>query len=191
MAPEKPETLRCFIAVLLSDEIREKAVKVEEKLRSTNADVKWVEAENLHITLRFLGNITEELLEEIKAIMNEAKENFPPTKVRLKGVGGFPDSRRPRVIWIGGEEGHLARLASFLEERIVKLGIPPEKPFKLHLTLGRVRSPRGVDKLSRMMRELEDIEIGEMEVEKISLMQSTLSPSGPRYSVLYEVHLGR
>jgi 2'-5' RNA ligase len=191
MADKTSPKIRCFIAILLSDEIKEKAVEIQSRLRKANADVKWVERENLHITLRFLGEIEEAKVEKVKRLMEEVAGRFSPQKLVFKGVGAFPDLRRPRVVWIGGEGDSLSKIAEELERGIREIGIPPEKPFSFHLTLGRVRSPRNLGQLTRLMGEVGDVHIGEMTAEKITLMRSILLPQGPQYSILYEVEFRR
>ncbi len=180
--------MRCFIAILVPEEIKEKAVEIQNKLRKANADVKWVEKENLHITLRFLGEIEEHLVERIKGIMEEVGGKFPSPLLSFKGVGAFPDLRRPKVIWIGGEAPLLGELAKELEERIRNLGIPPEKEFSFHLTLGRVRSGKNIQALVKAMQEMGEVYLGEMRADSLSLMHSILFPRGPQYSLLYQVH---
>lgn len=111
MADKTSQKIRCFIAIPLSDEIKEKAVEIQSRLRKANADVKWVERENLHITLRFLGEIEEAKVEKVKRLMEEVAGRFSPQKLVFKGVGAFPDLRRPRVVWIGGEGDSLSKIA--------------------------------------------------------------------------------
>ncbi|MBC7327246.1 RNA 2',3'-cyclic phosphodiesterase [bacterium] len=189
MVVKKSQKLRCFIAILLTEEIKEKAAEIQNRLKKINADVKWVERENLHITLRFLGEIEEETVEKVKSLMEEIGKKFSSVRLIFKGIGAFPDSRRPRVIWIGGEAQMLEKIAEELEKGVRKIGLPPEKPFSFHLTLGRVRSGKNLNSLTKAMYELSDVDLGEMEANKISLMLSTLYPQGPQYSVMYEVEL--
>lgn len=188
MADKTFQKIRCFIAVLLPEEIKAKACEIQDKLKRVNADVKWVEKENLHITLRFLGEIEEELVEKIKDTMLEIGKKFPPPKLEFKGIGAFPDLRRPRVIWIGGEAPLLGEIAKDLEERIRKLGIPPEKPFSFHLTLGRVRSPKNLHSLTKALQEIGEINLGKTIAESFFLMRSILYPQGPQYSPIFEVN---
>lgn len=192
MADRASQRIRCFIAILLPEEIKGAAVEIQNKLRKANADVKWVEKENLHITLRFLGEIEEELVDKVKKAMEEMGKKFPSPLLAFKGVGAFPDLRRPRVIWIGGEAPLLGKIADDLEKRIRALGIPPEKPFSFHLTLGRVRSSRNLPSLTKAMEELRDVSLGEMQAKALSLMRSILYPQGPQYSLIHETKfLGR
>lgn len=186
MADKTSSKIRCFIAILLPEGVKEKAVEVQNKLRKANADVKWVEKENLHITLRFLGEIEEGLVEKVKVIMGEVGRKFPPPALIFKGVGTFPDMRRPRVIWVGGEAPLLGEIAEELEGKIRKLDIPPEKPFSFHLTLGRVRSPRNIQALSKAMQEIGEVYLGEFVAESFFLMRSILYPQGPQYTPIFE-----
>ncbi|MGB9797989.1 MAG: RNA 2',3'-cyclic phosphodiesterase [bacterium] len=187
MADKTSKRIRCFIALLLPEEIKKKAVEVQNRLRKANADVKWVEKENLHITLRFLGEIEEDKVEKVKRLMEEVGRKFSSPRLVFRGIGAFPDLRRPRVVWVGGEADMLLKIAEELEKGVRNIGIPPEKPFSFHLTLGRVRSGKNLGQLTKAMEEVGDIYLGEMVAEKMTLMQSLLLPQGPQYTALYEV----
>jgi len=185
------EYIRSFIAIDIEDPIlTERIEQVKNTILSSNADLKPVERENIHITLRFLGNIPLGLVDEIYRIMREVE--FKPFSIHLKGLNAFPNINRPRVIWIGVEEGaeELKKIQKQLESKLRKIGIQPEKEeFIPHVTIARVRSGRNRDRLVKILLELTDIDIGFMTVNSIRLKQSILTPRGPIYKTLREVRV--
>jgi len=183
------EYIRSFIAIDIEDPVlAEKIEQVKNTILSSKADLKPVERENIHITLRFLGNIPLSLVDEIYKIMQGLE--FKPFNIHIKGLGAFPRINRPRVIWIGIEEGaeELKRIQKQLESGLRKIGIRPEKEeFIPHITIARVRSGRNRDRLVKILVELSDVDIGFMTVNSIRLKQSILTPKGPIYKTLREV----
>lgn len=187
--------MRTFIAIELPKEIKDFLSRIQERLRASGADVKWVQPENIHLTLKFLGEIDGEKLEKIIRILEDAcgqKTSFP---MRMAGVGAFPKIKIPRIIWVGVDKGgsEAEEIAGVLEEEITKLGIPAEeKKFSAHITVGRSRSGLNRQKLIQEIENLKDnFERGtcEFRVLKISLFKSTLTPKGPIYEVLKESNL--
>ena len=184
------ERIRAFIAVDIEGEMSEKLARLAESLKATGADVKVVEKENFHITIRFLGNIPVESVDIIEAIMRQAVVDVKPHKIRLKGVGTF-GGRRPRVVWVGVEgDEELKKIFERIERELRRAGFKPEpKGFTAHVTLARVRSARGSEALIKWVNEMQDIDLGEVEVKSIRLKKSTLTPRGPIYETLREVEL--
>ncbi len=184
--------IRTFLAIELPRALLRKIEEVQGGLRSSQADVRWVTPENLHLTLKFFGNIDESQIEPIVQSMDQAVQETPPILLRAKGMGAFPNLRNPRVIWIGFDEGKEA-LTSFqrkLEIEFEKVGFPREdRSFHPHLTLGRVRSNKGKEDLIKRMEGYREEEFGEVQVEKVILFKSDLRPSGPIYTPLREVRL--
>jgi len=186
--------MRLFIAVNLEEELKKRIVPLEEELKKTGADVKWVEVKNLHLTLKFLGEVEEKKVTQIEQIITSTLVNFPSFEMRLSGFGVFPNLNYPRVVWIGIEEGkeQLKVLSEKVESSLIPLGFPKEKrPFTAHLTVGRVRSAKNKNQLISIIEEKKNIEIGKQRVEKIYLMQSFLKPTGPIYVPLKEWELTR
>jgi 2'-5' RNA ligase len=158
--------------------------------------VKWVDPENIHFTLKFIGEISGEQLSEVTGILTECCKGVKPFAITLKGVGAFPSASRPQVVWVGAqptdaESGEsLTKLVASLEEWLETIGIPREgRPFSPHLTLGRTRGPKGTDRLAKAIAEMGGRVFGEMLAEEVVLMQSTLSPNGPTYAPLQRVAL--
>lgn len=187
--------MRTFIAIELPAEIRDSLARIEERLKATQADVKWVEPKNIHLTLKFLGEIDEKQHERINLILDEVAGESSSYKILVSSIGAFPKLDSPRVIWVGADAGDKETkvLAKELEEKIQKIGIPKEdRPFSSHITIGRTRSTKNRDKLIQELRNLEQ-EFGGKDlsfpVKKITLCKSTLTPQGPIYEVLKEANL--
>ncbi len=183
--------LRCFIAVSLPATLRSAIGEVVGKLRGIGADIKWVSDENLHLTLKFLGETEEELVDEIRNALIDKLSHYAPFYIKIGGVGYFPGGRNPRVIWVGIEDpGVLEDIYKDIENAVAKLGYPREKrPFSPHLTIGRVRSPKRVAEVIRRLEEFRTITFDEFVVKEVTLMKSELKPGGAEYSGLAEIPL--
>ena len=182
------ESIRSFLAFDLENEqVRRKLAAVQKLLVQTGADLKPVETENIHVTMRFLGNVTPKMVE---AVFEEMKKTqFVPFNVQIKGLGAFPDVRYPRVVWAGITEGanELRGIFSQVEPRLRGLGFAPDlKGFSPHLTIARVRSGKNRAQLSQFVTENASYDFGTIRAECLRLKQSVLSPKGPVFSTLME-----
>ncbi len=181
--------LRAFIAIDIDEvEVLKKIIAFRDAIAATGADIKIVEDENIHLTLRFLGNISETMVDDIYEILKSIK--FKPFKIRISGVGCFPNINRPRVIWVGVSEGYdeLKRIRNELERKLRGLGFKPEREeFVAHITVARVKSGRKREAIRKVLEEYKDFDAGEMTVKYIRLKQSILTPHGPIYRTLREV----
>jgi len=189
-----PDTyLRCFIALAISDHIRRECGDIIERLKKHDADVKWVRVDNMHLTLKFLGKTPQKVLPEIQEYLFNVVLSYNPFYIRIYTTGVFPNRKYPRVIWIGVEDSDmLKRLHEDIENTMVSLGFKKEqRPFKPHLTLGRVRSREGIVHLVHDLDMLKDKDFGNIHVKKIKLMKSDLKPQGAIYSCLYDIPLGK
>ncbi len=179
--------IRSFVAVDLNDDrVLGNIVDTQQKLSRTGGDLKLVERQNIHITLRFLGEIPRELVHEIIEQIKQIK--FSRFEVEFKGLGVFPSLRQPRVLWVGIEKGaeELARIFEDLEKILRTLRVQPDRRgFSPHLTIARVRSGRNRAELTRIVSEMEDKEFGSIDVDSVRLKKSTLTPHGPMYEDLY------
>lgn len=149
--------------------------------------MKWVAPEGIHLTLQFLGAVPEENVERIEAAMEAAASDARVMFLEVKGAGGFPNARQPRVLWAGvsGDVESLAALAADLGRRLAPIGYPPEaRPFSPHLTLGRAREGRGAAGIGGGLAELAAWEGIAWRASEICLVKSVLSPSGARYEVV-------
>jgi len=186
--------MRAFIAIELSDQIKDSLAQVQSHLKYSAADVKWVNKENIHLTLKFLGDITEEKCTKIKSILDDIGKNTKPFSLSIKEIGAFPTIDHPRVIWVGLDNGadESKELAKNISERLLEIGFQEEsRPFAAHLTIGRVRSAKNKDALKQKLTTCQLQPTTEPQpVPSVILFQSTLSPKGPTYTKLHEARLG-
>jgi RNA 2',3'-cyclic 3'-phosphodiesterase len=185
--------IRSFLAIELPKPILRKIEEVQGDLRSTRADVRWVNPEKIHLTLKFFGNIEESRIEPIFKSIEEPIRNTLPFSLEVRGVGAFPHLRNPRVIWMGMVDGRevLVSFQKQIETQLEKIGFQPEdRPFHPHLTLGRMKSSRGKEELVGRMERHKEEEFGDFQVERVILFKSDLKPSGPIYTLLKEIKLG-
>ena len=180
--------MRCFVSVDL--EVRsllDALVEVQRRLEKTGADLKCVERENIHITLRFIGEVRDGLVGELQRLVSSMA--FEPFRVEFRGLGVFPSLRRPRVVWVGMSDGveELNGIFRRLEPELVGMGFRAEsRGFSPHVTLARVRSGRNRQRIVEAVTAHSDEVFGELEVEHIRLKKSVLTPRGPVYSTVAE-----
>lgn len=180
--------MRCFISVDIEDPGLLNALEeTQRRLEMTGADLKRVERENIHITMRFLGEVREGLLGELQRLVSGTA--FSLFRAELRGLGVFPSLRRPRVVWTGITSGveELTEIFRRLEGEIVGMGFRPERRgFSPHITLARVRSGRNRERLAGAVRERANEFFGTFEIEHIRLKRSDLTPRGPIYTTMAE-----
>ena len=179
--------IRSFLAVELPPDMLSEIGKIQDRLRACRADVRWVRAERIHLTLKFFGNIEEEQIASISSVMEEIAGRKSSFAVSVKGLGAFPSTRSPRVIWLGldGWEENLSPLQVEIESKLEAMGFPPEdRPFRPHLTLGRVKSLKGKGDLVDLMERDRDVDLGSFTVDRLVLFRSDLRPTGPIYTPL-------
>lgn len=186
--------IRTFVAIDISDEVRGNLKKLSADLKSRVRDVRWVRVEGIHLTLKFLGYVSEKVIPSLKEVMREAAQ-MAPFEMEVKGLGAFPNSRRPRVIWVGVEEptGALLELAKRIEQGMKPLGFAPEdRPFNAHLTLGRVMKDGKPDnELEGLVERERERPLGFVKADEIILFRSDLKPDGAVYTKLETVNLGQ
>ncbi len=160
-------------------------------LRETGRDLKLVSAEHFHVTLKFLGDTEEGLVPEIVSAMREASAGVSPFTLTVRGSGGFPNLSRPRVLWVGLEGAEpLARIARSLDEYLRALGFDAEtRPWSAHVTLARVRGPRGLDRALEIVRRHQGDTFAELRIDELRLKKSVLRPQGPEYTTVAAVRL--
>lgn len=186
------ETLRTFIAVDLPNDIHNALQELQNNLKDSMPDVRWTKYGNIHLTLKFLGDVELSRIEKISKSIQYIADGYSQFNIGLAKVGAFPSSRKPSIIWVGIEEGSekVAEIAGRIESSMEKLGFPMEKrPFKPHLTIGRVRELNHPAIMAKSLENNEIGKIGEFRVEKISLIKSQLDPSGSIYTTLSEALL--
>jgi 2'-5' RNA ligase len=185
--------VRAFLALDLPESLKPGLALYQQELKKSGADVRWVAPGNVHLTLKFFGNVPEADVEALGQAARDAAAAQPPFQLKVTGAGAFPSINAPRVVWLG-LEGDLVPLARFyrqLEKAFAPLGYPPEgRPFHPHLTLGRVKSPRGRLGLTKVLKELPQPPWPAFQVKEIILYRSVLSPQGSTYTPLKAIPLG-
>lgn len=185
--------LRTFIAVEAPGEIVARASKLVAQLQAAGADVKWVEPENMHFTLKFLGGVRDRDLGEVCLALSQATRDLKPFEIDVRGAGAFPDVARPRTLWLGVGAGgdEFNTLFTALEDKLADLGYRQEgRRFQPHLTLGRVRnSSPGSRELAGILRELAEFEAGPMYVDEVVLFSSEHGRDGPLYEAISHAEL--
>jgi len=196
--PDRPDsqsapTIRAFVAANLDPGLKAALAQVQDRLKATRADVGWVRPENLHLTLKFLGQVEESRISAIGEAVADAATGCGPVHLVFQGLGAFPSPRAARVVWIGVSHGAeaLAELQARIEAGLEKLGFAREaRPFSAHLTLGRVRGPAHREQLARALTGATAEPLGEMVLDRIELMRSNLNAGGARYTILHSFPLG-
>ncbi len=197
--------MRTFIAIDLSEENKRFLTDIQTELRDANTDVKWVKSENIHLTLKFLGDVTEQQANQVSGILDKIAAGFQPFEISLSGIGAFPKLEYPRVIWVGvndkGCRGTARRaptveLAQVIKTELEKFGfVKEERPFAAHLTIGRVRTPKNKEQLITVIKDRNNkgrpqgAAPTSQFVSCIKLYQSILTSKGPIYSVLHRALL--
>lgn len=188
---EKP--IRSFIAVSIPEQIKSEIGRFQEHLKRTGADVKWVRPESMHITLRFLGNLSPEEIELAGEAVCVVAEKFSPVQVEIKGFGSFPERKRPRVIWAGLTRGEdeLKEIFQSLEQELISRGLgEADRGFAGHLTIGRVKTGKKLEYLLEYLNKESERSFGIFEAKTICLFQSQLKPQGAIYTALRQAVLG-
>lgn len=180
--------MRLFFGVPVDDVVRGRVAELQGRLKATGAKVKWVEPANFHFTLRFIGEVPDEDVDQVAAAAEGAWGETAPQDVSLRGVGTFPHLRRPRVVWVGVRQGGevIEKLYEALNANLERaLGLEPEgKPFTPHLTIGRVKVPRPDPALADGVAGMTEAEAGVFRPAAFVLYQSQLTRSGPIYRAL-------
>ncbi len=184
------ETIRSFIAFDIDNQLVVRRLsEVQGMLVDTGADLKLVKPQNIHVTMRFLGNITIPMVDLIYEEMKQV--HFTHIDIELKGLGAFPNLRYSRVVWTGIQKGadELVKIFNQLEPRLRRLGFKPDsRGFSPHLTIARVRTGRHKTELAKCVKDLTDYEFGVINADCLKLKKSVLTPKGPIYTTLREVH---
>jgi 2'-5' RNA ligase len=177
--------MRLFVALEIPSAVRENLAALLESLRAVSPQTRWVRPENLHVTLKFMGEVPETKLAATRSVLAGVRSDQPVT-VDFRGLGFFPNEKRPRVFWAGIEASpNLKTLAADIESVVEKLGIPREqRPFSPHLTLARFEPPGLPEKLRSAIQENATREFGSLRTNQYHLIESKLKPSGAEYTTL-------
>ena len=185
-------TKRLFIGIKIQPTKKLLAAYNEIKEFLAFENVKWVKIENLHFTLKFLGDTEIQCIDNITDILHSIAIGFEPTEIEIKDFGVFPNMSRPRVLWFGMQNyDMISELADEIENHLEKIGIErSDKPFKPHLTIGRVKFLRNTQILKEIFEKYKDISFQKMQVREFDLIESILKPEGPTYIPLQNFKLG-
>ncbi len=184
---QKGDPVRSFIAVDIAEELLPNIVEVQTQI--TEGKIKFVEPENLHFTLKFLGEITDEKAQDITKKLREICNTFSPFQIHIKDIGAFPSFNYMKVIWIGVESEEFFTLSKLVDSGMGKLGFRQERTIIPHLTIGRVKAPGKKAKLQSQIKALQNTDIGKMTVNSVILKKSELTRKGPIYSDIEEISL--
>jgi RNA 2',3'-cyclic 3'-phosphodiesterase len=183
--------VRLFIAVELPDEVREVLAAGLGRLKHDQPPARWVRVEGIHLTLKFLGEQPEEILAGLDREVPAGLAPLEPARVQLGGGGFFPNDRRPRVAWVGGEAVGLERWAAAVESAAASLGVAEEaRPFSLHLTLARLERPWGVQAVEHYRVQAKKWQFPEFTAREAVLFRSELGPAGAAYTALRRWRVG-
>ena len=182
--------IRAFLAIDLDDDLKPKINRIIREFKETNANIKYVDLQNLHFTLKFFGDIDTDGIDLIAEKVEKVIRDFDPFTIKIKGCGAFPNKNRIKVIWVGLDEDQiLNELHDKLDKEFNSIGFDLDKKFSSHLTIGRMRSAKAKDKVKNTLNSYADIDVGTMEANTIVLKKSTLTPAGPIYEDLIEFKL--
>lgn len=186
---ENGNLIRSFIAVEISDVVRRNLGAAQSELKKIDANVKWVKPEDIHLTLSFLGGISPRTITGAGEQLDIIGDRGRPLSFNVTGLGTFGKRHLPRVVWAGvmGDIAALSELQTEVHTAMRNLGLPlDDRAFKPHMTIGRVRSARGSDELKRVIGTKRETKFGHVDVSRVIIMKSVLTPVGPKYSVLHE-----
>lgn len=182
--------IRTFIAIEIPDAVRQEIAQVQEQLKKSEERISWTKPGNIHLTLKFLGDVDENRIPAVIEAVAQAVESMPAFRFNIRGIGAFPNIRGPRVLWVGveNETNELLRIADNLEEELAQLGFAKEKrKFSPHLTIARVRSSvsRGFVEAFQQVT----FDAGEVEATEVAVIKSQLQPQGAIYTPLQKIKL--
>ncbi len=182
MQNQDKKTVRLFIALLFSGQIKEALGDLIDDLRPRGEGIKWVEAKNIHLTLKFIGEVPEKKIKLIGDATQSVLEGRKKFEGQVVGCGGFPNLRNPRVLWVGLKGAEPAiEIAQQIDRKLIPIGIDSEKRgLSPHLTLGRIKKRSDLSKLAAHMESL-NFDAGSVILDRVALVKSTLTPGGPIY----------
>ncbi|HLG38521.1 MAG TPA: RNA 2',3'-cyclic phosphodiesterase [Chitinophagaceae bacterium] len=180
-------TIRTFIAIPLTPEIRNMITPIQDRLKKLDCNISWVKPENIHLTLKFLGDVKMKKIDTIKQVLENLFQSTRPIPMKLSKIGAFPDINHPRILWVGLNDGgrQITHLVSLIEDECGKIGFKKEeKPFNPHITIGRIRSPKNLHLLAEAISNFAIPDHLTQLSQTIILYQSTLTSQGPVYEIL-------
>ena len=191
MDTAKSTVIRCFVAIEIPESIQALLKSVQTDLQSQiHKGTSWTKPGNFHLTLKFLGDVHPEAINDISDAIQRVTDTHPSFSIAFGGIGGFPNLARPRVIWMGVKQGAstVSRLAKAVNRELTHLGFSTDTRFHSHLTLARLRTATNLKPLKNIPRKYDTIVGGSIRVNEITLMQSRLHPNGAIYTPLSVHH---
>lgn len=186
MATTKGDGVRCFVAIEIPAPIQALLKPIQTRLQSEVRKASWTKPGNIHLTLKFLGDVHTEAVDAINEAVQNVAVTQKPFSIELGGIGAFPTLARPRVIWVGVRHGAstVSSLAKIVNRELKHLGFPTDNRFHPHLTLGRLRTPVNLEPLKNVLHKYDTIDGAIVNVNEIIVMQSQLHPNGAIYTPL-------
>lgn len=190
MGTAKSRVIRCFVAVEIPESIQTLLKRVQTDLQSHIHKASWTESGNFHLTLKFLGDVHPEAINDVSEALQRVADTHPPFSIAFGGIGTFPNLARPRVVWMGIKQGAstVTRLAKAVNLELTDLGFSTDNRFHPHLTLARLRTATNLEPIKNILRKYDTIVGGSMRVNEIALMQSQLHRNGAIYTPLSVRH---
>ena len=180
-------SLRVFLALDLDEPIKSQLLRLQERLASVGADVRWVKPEHIHLTMKFLGDVSDSTAADVCRLCRNVAAEFEPFEFEVRAAGCFANHGLPRVVWIGIDDpsGFVRRLHQRIEKTLAPLGLRRERrAFKPHVTLGRVRSARNAIELRAEVKKNDHFQAGTAQASEITVYSSQLGPQGPLHTVI-------
>ncbi len=181
-------TIRTFIGIATNSAVRGRALELIDRLRRGDTQAKWTAAENLHLTLKFLGDVPEEQIPRVCRTVAEAVSACKQFQLQFRGAGAFPDTRRPHTLWIGVGEGEaeVRRLQKVVDRALRKLRFPKEpRRYHPHLTIGRIRRPEsGGNNLKELLQQSSKFDAATLCIEEVAVFASSIGVGGSTYTPL-------
>lgn len=189
---QRAETIRAFVAVALPPDVQAAIEGLQQELKPRRLNLRWVKPENIHLTVKFLGDIGTGEVDKVKQVVADTACIHRPLQLSAQGIGVFPGPQRPRILWVGltGDTEALGELAQGLDSSLADLGFAPEdRPFKAHLTIGRFKKEGHPGDVAGALERHRDFAAGHFRVDGLHLFRSQLRPEGPVYTHLAEFSL--
>jgi len=187
-------SIRTFVAIEIPVDIRDQIANLQFDLKGLGGRITWVKPENMHLTLKFLGDTDENLIENISDKLAQVVVSHNQFEIKVRGIGAFPNFKKPKVFWIGTEDekSALVELANKIDKQVSQFGYEREKRrFSAHLTIGRVRDHKGIEPVIEKLKKAENFYPGKFEVKALLFIKSELTRQGPIYTVLKKTKLNK
>ena len=185
-------SIRTFVAIKIPEDIRNGIATLQSGSKGLGGKITWVKPENMHLTLKFLGETEQRQVKNISDKLAQAVLSINQFEIKFKGAGAFPNIRKPKVFWVGteGDNSTLIELANKIDQQMCEFGFKPEnRRFSAHLTIGRVRDFKGIDPVIHLLQKEESFSPGEFIVKYVSFIKSELTRQGPIYTTLEQIKL--